>query len=174
MTKNDIQLSFASLNEYPVIQNMARFYAYDMSEYMENEVGWEMPEDGLYACIDFKKYWETQESFPFLIRYQGELAGFVIIDKLGSDEQVEFNMAQFFIVRKFKRKGIGKWVACHCFDRFKGVWEVMVMPGNTGAYQFWKKVISQYTNHDFTEYKRNIKHFNNSEKNIFRFTSIKN
>jgi [ribosomal protein S5]-alanine N-acetyltransferase len=50
----------------------------------------------------------------------------------------------------------------------------MVMPGNTGAYQFWKKVISQYTNHDFTEYKRNVKHFNNSEKNIFRFTSIKN
>jgi len=51
-----IKLVPASLSDYPVIQNMARFYVYDMSEYMGNEKGWEMPENGLYECIDFKKY----------------------------------------------------------------------------------------------------------------------
>ncbi len=42
---------------------MARFYVYDMSEYLGNEEGWEIPEDGLYECIDFKKYWEDKTLF---------------------------------------------------------------------------------------------------------------
>lgn len=37
-----------------------------------------MPEDGLYECIDFKKYWQTENAYPFLVRYDNELAGFVV------------------------------------------------------------------------------------------------
>ncbi len=161
----------ALLDDYPIIQNMGRFYVYDMSEYMRDEAGWQMPENGLYECIDFKKYWQTDDAFPFLIRYKGELAGFVIVDKKGSDDKIDYNMAQFYIIRKFKGKGLGKFVAYHCFDTFKGMWEVMVMPHNTGAYQFWKKTITSYTNNAAIEYTRQIKHFNNSEKNIFCFKS---
>ena len=62
---NEIELIPATLKDYPVIQNMGRFYVYDMSEYLGKEEGWEIPEDGLYECIDFKKYWEDKSSFPF-------------------------------------------------------------------------------------------------------------
>ena len=55
----------ASIEEYPVIQNMARFYVYGMSEYLGDEEDWEMPEDGLYECIDLKKYWQMDNTFPF-------------------------------------------------------------------------------------------------------------
>ncbi|MCE5293612.1 MAG: GNAT family N-acetyltransferase [Chlamydiales bacterium] len=161
----------ATWNDYPVIQNMGRFYVYDMSEYMGSEEGWQMPEDGLYQCIDFKKYWQTDGAFPFLIRYKGELAGFVIVDKKGSDDTIDFNIAQFYILRKFKGKGLGAFVARECFDVFRGVWEVMVMPQNTGAYQFWNKTITAYTNNTATQYTRNVAHLNNSPKNIFRFKS---
>lgn len=161
----------ATLNDYPTIQNMGRFYVYDMTEFMGNEAGWQMPEDGLYECIDFKKYWQTDDAFPFLIRYKDELAGFVIVDKKGSDEKINFNMAQFYIARKFKGKGLGKFVAYHCFETYKGLWEVMVMPNNKGAYEFWKKIITAYSNNTATEYTRQVKHFNNSEKNIFCFSS---
>jgi len=102
-----IKLIPGSLNDYPFIQNMGRFYVYDMSEYLGSEDGWQIPEDGLYECIDFKKYWQTNDAFPFLIRYENELAGFVIIDKKGSKVEIDFNVAQFFILRKFKNKGIG-------------------------------------------------------------------
>jgi predicted acetyltransferase len=64
---------------------MARFYVYDMSEYLGNEEGWEIPEDGLYECIDFKKYWEDESSFSFIIRYENELIDFAIVDKKGSE-----------------------------------------------------------------------------------------
>ena len=45
------------------------------------------------------------------MRYQNEIVGFVIIDKKGSDSEIDFNMAQFFVLRKFKNKGIGCYIA---------------------------------------------------------------
>lgn len=168
---DDITITPAALADHSTIQNMGRFYVYDMSEYLGHLEGWEMPEDGLYECIDFKKYFEQKDSYPFLVRKGKELAGFVIIDKKGSDDNIDFNMAQFFILRKFKGCGVGKYVAQTCFDKFKGTWEVMVLPGNTGAYTFWKRSIQDYTGGNFTEYNRNIAHLNNCEKNIFKFKS---
>lgn len=169
----DIQLIPADLADYPVIQNLGRFYVYDMSEYMGGEPGWEIPEDGLYECIDLKKYWNDKSSYPFLVRYQNEIAGFAIIDKKGSDSSIDFNMAQFFVLRKFKNKGIARAVAYQCFNAFPGTWEIMVMPGNEGAYRFWRSIIKKYTNNDFLEYTKDILHFNSSRKNIFKFVSVK-
>lgn len=167
---NKITLISATLADYPTLQNMGRFYVYDISEYLGYEEGWEIPEDGLYECIDFKKYWEDEYSFPFVVRYEKELIGFAIVDKKGSDPDVDFNMAQFFVARKFKHKGIGRYIAEQCFKKFAGEWEVMVMPGNEGAYRFWRSTIKNY-NSNFIEYTREIAHFNNSKKNIFRFNS---
>ncbi|MBA2653937.1 MAG: GNAT family N-acetyltransferase [Gammaproteobacteria bacterium] len=166
-----IKLIPATLEDYPVIQNLGRFYVYDMSEYIGNEKGWEIPEDGLYECINFKKYWESENNFPFVVRYENEIVGFAIVDKKGSSPEIDFNMAQFFILRKFTHKGIGKYVAQECFKKFPGVWEVMVIPGNEGAYRFWRATIKNYTHNNFSEYTCDIAHFNNSRKNIFKFDS---
>lgn len=168
-----IQLTPATLDDYPVVQNLARFYAYDMSEYAGKNPGWEVSENGLYECIDFRKYWDQDaNAFPFLIRYEGELAGFAIINKQGSDPQIDFVMAQFFIMRKFKRQGIGRWAAYQCFDQFPGTWEVMVFPGNEGAYRFWRAAIKKYSHPPLIEYSRQIAHFRNSPMyNIFKFKS---
>lgn len=167
---NQIKIIPATINDYQAIQNMARFYVYDMSEYLGDEEGWEMPEDGLYECIDFKKYWETDNAFPFLIRYKSELVGFAIVDKKGSEPAINFNMAQFFIIRKFKNKGIGKFIAHELFNRFRGIWEVMVIPENLGAYQFWNKTIGAFSK-NVEKYNRHVAHFENNLKKIFKFTS---
>lgn len=167
-----ITLNPATFADYPTIQNVGRFYVYDMSEYLGFEEGWDFPEDGLYECIDFKKYWEQKNSFPFIVRYENEIAGFVIVDKKGSSPEIDFNMAQFHIIRKFKNKGVGRYVANQCFQMFSGIWEVMVMPRNEGAYRFWRSVIRDFCEGDFVEYTREIAHFNNSKKNIFKFNSL--
>lgn len=166
-----IKLIPAALENYPNIQNLARFYVYDISEFMGQTEDWEMPENGLYECIDLKKYWEDENSFPFLVRYENELAGFAIIDKKGSDPKVDFNMAQFFIIRKFKNKGIGRSIAEQCFKMFPGEWEVRVIPGNEGAYRFWRSTIKKYCDGNFSEYTREVPHITNGKKNIFRFNS---
>lgn len=170
MDLNQFKLIPAPLTDHPVIQNLGRFYVYDMSEYVREE-DWAIPNDGLYECIDFKKYWQTDQAFPFLLRYNNELAGFVIIDKKGADPKTAFNMAQFFILRRFKGHGVGKYIAQLCFDQFRGNWEVMVMPANSGAYQFWTYCIQDYTGGKFTESEQTVPHLDHSLKKIFRFSS---
>jgi ribosomal-protein-alanine N-acetyltransferase len=167
---SSITLIPSTLADYPTIQNLARFYVYDISQYCGGEDGWQTPEDGLYECRDFKHYFEGKENFPFIVRVRDELAGFVIVDKKGSTPDIDFNMAQFFIVRKFKGQGVGKIAARTSFEMFKGAWEVMVMPPNTGAYAFWKKTIGSYTD-KVVEYSKRIPHLENCEKDIFRFES---
>ena len=44
---------------------------------------------------------------------------------------------------------------------------------NEGAYRFWCTTIKNYTDNDFIEYTRDIAHFNNNRKNIFKFASNK-
>lgn len=170
MDLNEFKLIPATLAEHPIIQNLGRFYVYDMSEYVRDE-DWAIPADGLYECIDFKKYWLDSTAQPFLLRYHKELAGFVIIDNKGADPDTDFNMAQFFILRRFKGCGVGKYIAKQCFGMFKGKWEVMVIPNNSGAYQFWHNSIQEYTAGKFSETLQTVPHLNHSLKKIFRFNS---
>ena len=46
--------------------------------------------------------------------------------------------------------------------------EVMVLPGNEGAYQFWRKTIYSYTT-DIVAGTKNIKHFKDEPRIIFSF-----
>ena len=131
------QLIEATLADYPVIQNMARFYVYDRTQYM----GWECPESGLFECIDFKHYFESPDKHAYLVRIGDELAGFVLIDKMVLIEKVDWNMGEFFILAKFQSMGIGSQVAKDIFSRFPGKWSVAVMPENIGAVKFWRRVI---------------------------------
>lgn len=156
--------------DFPIIYNLARFYAYDISEFFGDEAGWEMEDDGLYgAGIDYKKYFETENTFPFLIHYKGKLAGFAIIDKDSIDPTANFNMAQFFIVRTYKRKGLGKHTAFKCFEKFKGAWEIHILPQNKTAYLFWRSIINEYTKNNFSE--KIFKNKNQEERIVFLFST---
>ncbi len=169
--KTALQLLPASIADYPVIQNMARFYVYDMSAYLGRQKGWELPKSGLFESSDFKKYWQAEDTYPLIIRQGQEVAGFVIIDKKGSNPTINFNVAEFFILRKFQKKGFGREVALRCFEQLAGIWEVMLYPENAGAYRFWKKVIQEYTGGNFNESTKPVAHLKNHEKIVFQFDS---
>lgn len=144
----------ATIADYPVIQNMARFYVYDISRYCGLAFeGWEFPSDGLYECRDFKSYFETKNNHAFLIKINEELVGFALIDQLEVLPETDWNMGQFFIVAKYQRSGIGANVAKQLFDRFPGEWSVGAIPQNTRAVEFWRKVIREYTQNNFHENK---------------------
>jgi predicted acetyltransferase len=151
----------ATLADYPTIQNMARFYVYDRTEFM----GWPCPENGLFDCIDFKHYFENPNEKAFLIRVNNEIAGFVLLDKMKLLDDIDFramgspstntiinwNMGEFFILAKFQGKGVASEVAKQIFKSHPGLWTVAVMPENIKAVKFWRKIISDATNGAYTE-----------------------
>lgn len=98
----EVDLIPATFKDYPIIQNMARFYVYDLSR----ECGfiskvWALPTDGLYESFDFKDYFEDSSRKAFLIKVKDELAGFVLLNKAITSFRVGWNMAEFFILARF-------------------------------------------------------------------------
>jgi len=133
------RLDEAAEADLAVVQNLGRFYVYDFSEF----TGWKCPDTGLYECRDLVRYWRRDDCWPFLVRCGGELAGFALIDR-PDNEGVDYDVGEFFILRKFRRKGIGQAVAHALFDRFTGRWQVRQLQQNTPAIAFWRKVVGRY------------------------------
>jgi predicted acetyltransferase len=86
-------------------------------------------------------------------RVDGHLAGFVILDeksRITGDSEV-MDVAEFFVMRKYRRKGVGLTAAMIAFDFFPRRWEVRQMAKNVSATAFWRKAIAQYTSGRFEE-----------------------
>lgn len=161
----------AQKTDYPVIQNMARFYVYDMSRHCGSLPGWECPENGLFECVDLKSYFEDESRGAFFIMVGNEKAGFALINKVGSMPNVDWNMGEFFILAKFQKTGIGQAIAQEIFDKFSGIWEVASIPENTRALSFWRKVVQHYTNGAFSEKRKIVPHPEPHPMVILRFKS---
>ncbi len=102
----NIEITKATREEQAIIQNLARFYIYDLSEFQERKC----PDDGLFEDEDYGRYWTVPGHFPLLVTCRNELAGFVFVEEGGSSTDIDYNIAEFFIVRKFRRKGVARSV----------------------------------------------------------------
>jgi predicted acetyltransferase len=87
---------------------------------------------------------------PFLVHVDAILAGFALIKRIATDPET-FDMGEFFILRRFRRRGVGRQVACDLFNRHPGRWEVREMPSNTPAQEFWRRTIAAYTRGAFSD-----------------------
>lgn len=142
----------ATFEDYPCIQNLARFYVYDLSRtcgFISKDLS--APKDGLYKSFDYKCYFEEEGRHPYLIKVNDELAGFLLIHKEGTCSKTDWNMGEFFILAKFQGKGIGFQAAQEIWKLLPGKWEVSVIPENMPALKFWRKAIQNFTNNKFHE-----------------------
>ncbi len=56
------------------------------------------------------------------------------------------NIAEFFVMKKYRQKGVGRAAAMKIFNMFRGGWEISQWINNLPAQNFWGKVIAEYTN----------------------------
>jgi predicted acetyltransferase len=161
----------ATIADYPTIQNMARFYVYDMSRYcgrVPSALDWSCPPDGLYECFDLRPYFEDADHHAFFIQVGSEKAGFALIYK-GSTPDVDWNMGEFFVLAKFQGTGIGESAVNQLFELFPGVWERSAMPENTASIGFIRKTLMRYTGGNFIERRKISQKPAPHEMVVFRF-----
>ncbi|MGM0884903.1 MAG: GNAT family N-acetyltransferase [Bacillota bacterium] len=131
------------------LKNLIEFAAYDLSELN----GSNLNERGSFISnLDPRVWYENPNYDLFFIRADGELAGFVIIKQISEEDIYYLN--HFFILRKFRRKNIGKNAAIQAFNMYVGNWRVSEFDWNIPAQFFWRKVIKEYTNDQYNETRR--------------------
>jgi predicted acetyltransferase len=148
-----VSLRSAAREEQPLLENLMQLYAYDWSELRDADVG----DDGRFAAMELAPYWLDAWRHPLVIRVEEKLAGFALVlerSRLTGSSGV-FDMAEFFVLRRYRRRGVGMAAACAAFDRFKGPWEVRQRDENGAATAFWRRAIGGYTQGHFEELRWN-------------------
>jgi len=138
-----IELVTATHADRARIENLLELYLHDFSEIL----GFTPGENGRFGYADLDLYWNASGRFPFLIRADGQLAGFALVaqgSQVSGDPAV-LDVAEFFVVRGLRRRGVGAAAAVRVFESFPGTWEVRVMEQNAGAQVFWERVVSSFT-----------------------------
>jgi len=136
-------------NEKQIILNLMQLYTYELSFFEDETTNFQLLDTGLYAISKYiELYWQEENRHPYLLKYNGKLAGFV----LERFNEENFNeIAEFFVINKYRKMGAGTFMAKEMFNRYKGRWEIRTLLKNKKAQEFWKKVVKEVSNGKYEE-----------------------
>ncbi len=143
----EIQVTKANSDEKPILRQLLELYEYDFSEFEGTDVG----PHGFYGYRYLDHYWTEMGRHPYLIRVDNNLAGFVLVNRHTVSGEDRWSLAELFVMRKYRGRGVGIFAATSVFDLHPGAWEVKQLASHPGSTSFWRKVIGGYTGGHFDE-----------------------
>lgn len=143
----DIALELMCVEQKSLLVQLMELYNYEFSIYLDSDIN----KYGYYGCDHIDDYWNEEGRFPYLIRVDGKIAGFALISPhcdyiRGKNTRC---LGEFFVMLKYRRKGVGLKVATQLFNRHPGFWEVCYLRNNIPASKFLKDVVEEYTNGNY-------------------------
>ena len=140
----DVVLDQATHADALLLSNLLELYIHDLSEVFPVELG----PDGRFGYDRLSLYWsEPDRRWAFLVRRHGRPVGFVLVTRTSSPvvDVDAYDVAEFFVLRRYRRSDVGRRAAFLLWNRFPGAWTVRVAETNTGGLAFWRDVIAEYT-----------------------------
>ncbi len=148
----EVTLEQVGAEAVPVLRRLMQLYLYDLGTID----GWHIAADGRYGNAEkIERFWTEPGRRSFLIRADGALAGFALIrDRAWHAGAGTHEISEFFVLRRFRRTGVGARAATRLFDMVAGRWETAEMASNVDAQRFWRAVIGRYTGGVFEDIER--------------------
>jgi predicted acetyltransferase len=146
-------ISPAVASERDVVARLMQLYQHDFSEFAHADQSWgDADDDGLFSYIYLDCYWAEERRKPFLFRVSNKLAGFAFINCWSpSGRPVDWCMSEFFVMRKYRRCGLGSHAVNQIIRTHPGIWEIAVASYNLPALAFWRHAVACLASHDVEE-----------------------
>lgn len=141
------EVRHATLADQLPIRRMLELYQHDLSDIWDQD----LDAHGEYGYA-LERYWSEPVHQAFVFLADAHYAGFALVDDDVCLPQSQLWMAQFFVLRKYRRRGFGARAAHAVFDTLRGRWEVGQMARNTPARDFWRRAIGDYTGGAYVEH----------------------
>jgi predicted acetyltransferase len=137
------------------IENVYRDYLDDLSPLNTGvfsatslgEIGYS-PQDQL------SRWFGDYSVHPLVIMRGTDPVGFAMVAQGGAGPgraAVDYRMAEFFVTRTFRRRGVGRSAVELILNRFAGKWEITEYLRNPVAVAFWRRVVAAYTQGRYQE-----------------------
>jgi predicted acetyltransferase len=142
----DVEVIVAAVGQKGVLENLFQLYVHDFSEHWAGTNDGVIGDDGRFEPYRYlDSYWNDENRVPLFIRADGRLAGFALLNRHSQTGQdVDRNMAEFFIARKHRRSGVGTAAVHAILARYRGVWEIAVARRNVAAGAFWRRAVEHH------------------------------
>ena len=138
----NISIVLISKGEKDILRNLLEKYEYEWSQYDGRDVN----DLGLYGYDYLDNYWTEENRFPYFVKVDGKLAGFVMVNDYPIENmKTKYSMSEFFILYKYRKMGVGTFVVNEILKKYKGKWGLMYHPKNIISKNFWHKVIKDFT-----------------------------
>ena len=126
----------------PVLDHLLQLYLHDFSEFAPiGSPHGEVDEEGRFTYPGLDGYWQDGGRIALLIRADDHFAGFALVNQWSALElPLDHSVAEFFVLRKYRRARVGTRAALLIFRRYPGQWEVPVAWYNPPAQAFWRSV----------------------------------
>ncbi|MEY2930181.1 MAG: hypothetical protein RL033_930 [Pseudomonadota bacterium] len=141
--ETEVSLEPVHRDRASVLHNLFELYVHDFSE----QVALQIQASGRFELSPGDVWWSRDDHFPYLIRWRGELAGFALVRRGSrvSHAPDVMDVAEFFVLRGARGKGVGIRAAHELFRLFSESWEVRVRRTNLGALHFWSRAAESWT-----------------------------
>lgn len=143
-------ISEATASDRAILANLLQLYTHDFTDFEE----WDIGDDGRFFDEPVDRWLTDPLRQPYFVRVDDKLAGFALVDRgsrINGDPDV-VDMGEFFIMRRYRRLGVGTDVARWLFDHYPATWEVRQLPRNVQAQSFWRRVIGDYAGGRYEEF----------------------
>jgi predicted acetyltransferase len=148
VASDEVTLEAADESRAGLLANLLELYLHDLSEIFPIAVG----ADGRFGYEHLARYWaEPERRHAFLIRCGKRVAGFVLVTRgsPASDDPEALDVAEFFVLRSYRRSGVGRRAAFLLWNRIPGRWVVRVAEGNRAGLPFWEEAVHAFTRGTF-------------------------
>jgi len=136
----------ARAEDFPALEQLLELYQYDLSDIWLQDLNAE----GKYG-FDLTRHKRADRSRAFIARYDSQYVGFALTAPAIVTRMEGTWMEQFFILKRYRNSGVGRALARHVLFSHPGLWEIGQIASNEAAYAFWRKVIAEATEGQFTE-----------------------
>lgn len=147
-----------------MLRNLFEHYIHDMAEWFEIDTR----ADGSYS-YDTSSVWKNNCE-AYLAKVENSIVGFAVIGAAVEwlDAVAAHDVHEFFVIRRYRRSGIGTAMANRLWDAHSGEWLVRALEANAAAARFWRRSIASYSEGAYEEQIRIVK---KRPWIFFRFTS---
>ncbi|MNZ38572.1 hypothetical protein D3C78_560510 [compost metagenome] len=134
-----VELLQTGAEQAELIRNLYQFYAYESSDWEQEDV----EVDGRFYIHEehLARYWQEPQWSANLILVDGFIAGFLLVERSELPALNALELADLFILKRYRRKGIGRAVVSQVLTSGESDWLVRFYDQDETAQAFWRAVL---------------------------------
>ncbi len=135
----DCRMRPAVVEDKPLMRNLLQLYLYDLSQFGGE---WPVDRNGEFRYDYLDHYWAPEESgrHAYLFECDGRPVGFALVRPVDGRF---YEMAEFFVLRKYRRQGLGRKWATQIIQMQSGEWGIDFYKNNEVAAGLWRSLAAE-------------------------------